>query len=99
MPTNNALIKAAGRISQSVCPSVTDQKKLQLQGRRGEDGTRLGVQYARMVCNQLIQTPLKEKSTPPSLSLYPDRAIVEGALDHKSMGEGQLEPRREKRGD
>lgn len=37
------------------------------------------VQYARMVCSQLIQTPLKEKSTPPSLSLYLDVAIVEGA--------------------
>lgn len=51
-----------------------DHWKLEL----GEGRTRLGVQYARMVCSQLIQTPLKEKSTPPSLSLYPDRAIVGG---------------------
>ena len=68
MPTTNALRKAAGRVSQSTRDSFSfDGPK------------RLGIQYARMVCNQLTQTPLKEKSTPPSLSLYLDVAIVEGA--------------------
>ena len=60
-------------------------ERVERRERRGKD--RLGVQYARMVCSQLIQTPLKEKSTPPSLSLYLDVAIMEGLTDQKCMGE------------
>lgn len=41
-----------------------------------EDCAGCNIQYATMVCNQLIHAPLKLTSTPPSLSLYFGGAIV-----------------------
>lgn len=40
--------------------------------------------YATMVCSQLTHTPLKLISTPPSLSLYLDAAIV-GELQRENI--------------
>lgn len=70
MPTTRALRKAAdGATGQQagVVPKGIDESRL------GED-----LLYATTVCSQLTHTPLKLRSTPPSLSLYLDAAIVGG---------------------
>lgn len=66
MPTTRALKKAAD--------GTRDQEtEFESDGPRGAH-----LLYATIVCSQLTHTPLKLSSTPPSLSLYLDAAIVGG---------------------